>query len=170
MELASAGIHLREDASDGVFRAVGFYNNRVIRIKVSENRSGSESGLERVERCLAAVGPYEPGVLARKIVERSTDLRIIIDETSIKISKSEEGLDFLDVRRLRPSENNVNLGRIHLDSLRRYDIAEVLDGIAVKVGFLRVRVKICLPESLENFADMDLMVLEVLGEDENIVK
>src|SRR5271154_3405014 len=141
MELAGAGIHLREDAGDGVFRAVGFYNNRVIRIKVSENRSGGKSG-------------YEPGVLARKIVERSTDLRIIIDETSIKISKSEEGLDFLDVRRLRPSEDNVNLGRIHLDSLRRYNIAEVLDGIAMKVGFLWVRMKICLPESLENFADV----------------
>ncbi|KAG6888386.1 hypothetical protein C0995_008707, partial [Termitomyces sp. Mi166 len=57
-------------------------------------------------------------------------------------------LKFLEVLQSRPVSDGVNLSRVHGDSIREYDNAEVLYFLGVKGAFLQFGMLVVLPEML----------------------
>ena len=44
---------------------------------------------------------------------------IVADEAAVEVGEPQEGLDFTDVAGFRPCSDSCDLGRIHMESLRR---------------------------------------------------
>jgi hypothetical protein len=44
-----------------------------------------------------------------------SDFRVVVDESSVKVAKAKEGLNFLDFGRVWPLSNALDFGGIHAD-------------------------------------------------------
>ena len=57
-----------------------------------------------------------------------------------------------------------------METSRCKNVAKVLNGISVKIAFVRMCIKTMLSNTLENFFDMFLMVGDAVRIDENVIK
>ena len=68
--------------------------------------------------------------------ERSCDVGVILNEMTIKVAKTEEGLQVLEFLGLWPFCNARDFGRVHSNFAMGYDDAKVVDGSLVEGAFL----------------------------------
>ena len=73
---------------------------------------------------------------------------VVVDESSVEVGESEEGLDCLDVMRLGPGSDDLGFGLVHRNPRGRDDEAEVFDGVGVEGGFREVGVEVVFSEAL----------------------
>jgi len=93
-----------------------------------------------------------------------------LDEPSVEVDESKEGLYFLLVRRSRPLGNASDLDWVHRDGVVRDDYSKVLDRGFLEFTFVRTEVELMLLQQLQNAAG-DLPVLfKGLCEDEDVVQ
>src|SRR5437899_2118455 len=88
----------------------------------------------------------------------------------VEVGKSEEGLDVFDFLRLRPVMDCLDLFQSHGEPLRREAEAEVFDGGGMELTLFRFSIELVFAEASEDFLDMSLVQLLVLGIDEDVVK
>ncbi|KIM60195.1 hypothetical protein SCLCIDRAFT_1184953, partial [Scleroderma citrinum Foug A] len=105
-----------------------------------------------VESGVTVIGEFPRSVFAGKLCERNDDVGVVVDKTMVEVRESEEGLDVL------------NFLCRHGESVRRETETKVLGGGGMELTFLWLGEEIVLSETSEDFADMFLMGLEVLGE------
>ena len=129
---------------------------------MSENRSGGKSLLQEVESRATVIGEFLRSVFAGKLCERNNDVGVVVDETTVEVHKSEEGLNVLNFPRFQPVGNGLNFLCRHRESIRRETETEVLSGGGMELTFLWFGKEIVFAEASEDFADMFLMGLEVL--------
>ena len=98
-----------------------------------------------------------------KPCERNDNVGVVMDELTVEVHKSEEGLDVLNFLQFRPIGDGLNFLRRHGESIRRETEIEVLGGGGMELTFLWLGEEIVLLEASEDFVDMFLMGLEVLG-------
>src|SRR6266481_8613012 len=96
---------------------------------------------------MAIIGKVPYSTLAGETRERNSDLGISVNEATVKIGESEEGLNILDFSRFRPILNNLNLVRSHCESFRRQHISEVFTGSDMELAFVCVGEKSISSES-----------------------
>ncbi|KIM64938.1 hypothetical protein SCLCIDRAFT_113957, partial [Scleroderma citrinum Foug A] len=105
-----------------------------------------------VESRATVVSEFPRSVFVGKPHERNDDVGVVMDESTVEVHKSEVGLDVL------------NFLHRHGEFVRRETETEVLSGGGMELTFLWLGEEIVLSEALEDFADVFLMGLEVLGE------
>src|SRR5271156_2411528 len=81
-------VNNRQDSSKSIIRSIRLHDKRLIRSPVRENGSGSESGLEGVERSASFVGKGPTNTLAGEASERNNDAGILGNETTVEIRES----------------------------------------------------------------------------------
>ena len=86
-----------------------------------------------------------------------------MDELTVEVHESEEGLNVLNFPQFQPIGNGLNFLRGHGESVGRETETKVLGGGGMELTFLWLGKEIVLSEALEDFVDMFLMGLEVLG-------
>ncbi|KIN97975.1 hypothetical protein M404DRAFT_158956, partial [Pisolithus tinctorius Marx 270] len=96
----------RKDAGDGIVRSIGLDSDR-------------NPGDEMI--------PRSP--LAGKPSQQYDDVRVIKDKTAVKIGEAEEGLNILDLVRLRPVADGLDLFLQHREAGRGKVESEVLDQV-----------------------------------------
>jgi hypothetical protein len=74
-----------------------------------EQRSRSERILECFKGFPTFFGKVPSNILASKPGKGNYDIRVVIDETTIEICESKEGLDILDFPGLRPVKDSLDL-------------------------------------------------------------
>ena len=74
--------------------------------------------------------------LFRERVERRRDVRVLVYETTIEVSKPKERLNVLDRTRAWPARDGVKLARVHLDTGRADDVPEELDFGLVELALI----------------------------------
>ena len=80
-----------------------------------------------------------------------SDFRVIVDESTVKVAKAKEGLNFLDFGRTWPFSNALDFGGIHADvSIVNYN-TKAFNGSLIKRAFLRLEIEVILGEAAENF-------------------
>ena len=79
---------MREDGGYSVIRGVAFQGDWVVRVVVSENGSFGEGLLEHVEDFLTLWAPFPRSILAKEASEWDDDTRVVVNESSIEISKT----------------------------------------------------------------------------------
>ena len=85
----------RENVSDGIVGGVCLYNDWSVWNLMDEDRSRGEGGVTGVTEVPGNTFAGEAG-------QRSDDTEVIIYKMPVKVGKSEEGLDILDLARFRP--------------------------------------------------------------------
>ena len=93
-----------------------------------------------------------------------------MDESTVEVRKSEEGLNVLNFPRFRPIGNGLNFLRRHGESVGRETETEVLGGGGMELTFLWLGEEIVLSEASEDFVDVFLMGLEVLGVYQDVIQ
>ncbi|KIN95886.1 hypothetical protein M404DRAFT_164728 [Pisolithus tinctorius Marx 270] len=116
---------------------------------MSENRSGAEGILQAEERGAALLGKVPRSTLLHEANERNDNAGIVINESSVEICKTKEGLDASHLPWLRPVADCLNLLSGHGETGGRKNITEVLDGVGVKIALLRLGIKTMLLKAVE---------------------
>ena len=93
-----------------------------------------------------------------------------MDELTVEVHKSEEGLDVLNFPQFRPIGDGLNFLRRYGESVGRKTETEVLSGGGMELTFLWLGEEIVLSEALEDFVDVFLMGLEVLGVYQDVIQ
>ncbi|KIO07419.1 hypothetical protein M404DRAFT_136422, partial [Pisolithus tinctorius Marx 270] len=138
----------RQNASDGIVRCIGL--------------DGDRDPGDEVTALLREV-PRSP--LAGKPSQWYDDVRIIKDKPAIEVGKAKERLNVLDLARLRPVANGLDLFLRHREAGRGEVESEVFDQVRVELAFLQLRIKAMKLKPAEDFSDMLLVRLLISGVD-----
>ena len=103
----------REYAGHGIIRGVGFYDHRKVRRPMSENRSRGEGVLEFVKGGATGIAEIPGGTFTGEPSQRSDNVRVVVYELTIEVSKSQEGLNVLNLLRLGQVLYGLHLDRRH---------------------------------------------------------
>ena len=71
--------------------------------------------------------------------ERDSDVQVVVDEATIEISETEEGLNVFNLPRLRPFANDFDFVVGHCQAFSFQDIAEEFYRILVPFAFIGFR-------------------------------
>ncbi|KIM65179.1 hypothetical protein SCLCIDRAFT_113446, partial [Scleroderma citrinum Foug A] len=91
---------------DGELRRIGLKAEFMVLIRVLQDGCSSESSLQGLEQSF---------LLITEIHHGTTNNSIVLNKVSIEVAKPKEGTDLLDICRLRPLQNSINLFRVHFD-------------------------------------------------------
>ena len=87
---------LRDNSSSGESGCIHLDASLAIGGPDCQNGFGCESRFQGVESLLLLFSPDKGYVLLGEVVERSTDLRKVLDETAVEVAKSKKALNLLD--------------------------------------------------------------------------
>ena len=93
-----------------------------------------------------------------------------MDELTVEVRESEDGLDVLNFPRFWPIGDGLNFLHRHGESVRRETETKVLSGGGMELTFLWLGEEIVLSEVSEDFADIFLMGLKVLGVYQDVIQ
>ena len=102
---------------DSELRRVGLEAEFVVLVRVLQHGCSSEGSLQGLERSSFLVTEVKYNVFASQIHHGATNNSIVLYKVSIEVAEAEEGTDLLDICRLRPLQNSINLLRVHFDSV-----------------------------------------------------
>ena len=89
-------------------------------------------------------GPCERDILLYEVEEGMSDLGIDVDEATVEVTKTKEGLYFFDFGGTRPFSNSLDFSRVHSYVAIANDNSKVFNGRLVKGAFFRLEVKVVL--------------------------
>ena len=158
------------NAGQGIIGSVGFDKDQIVRGPMCEDRSFSEGLLESVECLVTLVTPVPGCAFASKASEGNNNIRIIEFKASVKVCKSQEGLNLLNGLRSRPFEDSVNLGLCHRDAGGIDHKAKEFSSVNIEFTFFGFGVKLMFLKVSKNFGNMFIVFLRSLGVNEDIVQ
>jgi len=109
----SVGVGLEEDGAGRELGGVGSDGEGGREIREVEDGFRQEKGFEGVEGFLAGGGPVPLEIFLGEVDERTSDVGVVGDESSIEIGEAKEGAYVLDFSGGRPFGNSVELDGIH---------------------------------------------------------
>src|SRR5467141_2017244 len=118
---------------------------------------------------MALIGKVPGGTLAGKMHKRNCDFRISINETTVEVGETKEGLNILDFPRFGPILDNLDLVWGHGEAFGRQHVSEVFAGSDVELAFVCMGKKSISTESSEYFPNMSFVLRNVVGIDEDVV-
>ena len=87
-----------------------------------ENRSGRKGRFKGFESLSAIKGEVPRGAFLGESCEGNCDIRIAVDEPTIEIGETKEGLYIAHLPRFRPVLDRLDLLSAHLESIQRKDV------------------------------------------------
>ena len=93
-----------------------------------------------------------------------------MNELPVEVGEAKERLYVFNLPRFRPLLDNLNFFVGHCQAEVRQDISEELNRILVPFAFIRFGVETVFPQASEQFADVFLVLFEIVGIDEDIIK
>src|SRR5467141_218764 len=119
---------------------------------------------------MALIGKVPGGTLAGKMRKRNCDFGISVNEMTVEVGETEEGLNILDFPRFGPILDNLDLIWGHGEAFRRQHVSEVFAGSDVELAFVCMGKKSVSAESSEYFLNMSFVLGNVVGINEDVVQ
>src|SRR5882672_9321573 len=119
---------------------------------------------------MALIGKVAGGTLVGKMHKWNCDFGISINEMTVKVGKTEEGLNVLDFLRFGQILDNLDLVWGHGEAFGRQHVSEVFAGSDMELAFVCMGKKSISVESLEYFPNMSFMLGNVVRVDEDVVQ
>src|SRR5882672_4741785 len=119
---------------------------------------------------MALIGKVPGGTLVGKMHKQNCDFRISVNEVTIEVGETKEGLNILDFPRFGPILDNLDLVRGHGEAFGRQHVSEVFAGSDVELAFVCTGQKSVSAESSEYFPNMSFVLGNVVGIDEDVVQ
>jgi len=124
---------------------------------VGKDRSGGEGLLQEVKGRATILTKTPRNVLAGKPRERYNDVRVVENEATVKICKTEEGLDVLHFAGFWPVGDGFDSVGGHGKAIGGEAEAQVFGRGGMEFTFFRLSKEVMLAEASEDFVDMLLM-------------
>ena len=118
---------------------------------------------------MTVIGEFPRSVFVGKPHEGNDNVGVVMDESTVKVPESKEGLNVLNFPQFRPIRNGLNFLCGHGESIGRETETEVLSGGGMELTLLWLDEEIVLSEASEDFTDVFLMGLEVLGVYQDVI-
>ena len=157
-----------KNGCESITRSVGFHDQRLVGNPVHEDWSRSERFLEKFEsgaafRCEVPCSTFlcEPG-------KPNCDFQVIVNESPVEVGEAKEGLYVFNFPRFRPLLDNFDFLIGHCQAEVCEYISEELNGISVPFAFICFGVETMFPKASEQFADVFLVLFEIVRIDEDI--
>ena len=93
-----------------------------------------------------------------------------MNESPVEIGKAKERLYVFNLPRFRPLLDNLNFLVGHCQAEVRQDISEEFNGVLVPFAFIHFGIETVFPQASEQFADVFLVLFEIVGIDEDVIK
>src|SRR5882672_7875515 len=119
---------------------------------------------------MALIRKVPRGTLAGKTRERNSDFRISVNETTVKVGETEEGLNVLDFSGFRPILDYLDFVLGHGEAFGGQHISEVFSGSDVELTFVCSGKKSVSAESAKYFSDVSLVFGNVVRVDEDVIQ
>src|SRR6267154_1174757 len=132
--------HNRKYSSQCVVGCIRFNDDLGIRNPVRKDWSSGKGFLEEVKGIPAVVSEVPLNRLPRETSKRNHDVGIVVDEATIEISETKEGLNVLNLLRFRPILNNLYLVLSHFETIRRENITKILNRVGVEFALVSARI------------------------------
>ena len=158
------------NASQGIIGSISFNEDWIVGGPMCEDRSFSEGLLESAKGLVTFVTPVPGCAFAGKVSEGNNNVGIIEYKASVKVCKSQEGLNLLNSSRSRPFEDSINLGLGHRDTRGIDHKAEEFSSVNIKFAFFSFGIKLMFLKASKNFSNMFIMFLRSLGVNEDIIQ
>ena len=129
-----------------------------------------ETPLETPESLLGLRSPGEPHLGGSQVGERCGNGAVVMDEPPIAIGKPQEPLEGLPVSGGWPLLHFAHLLWVHGDAASGDDVPQEGGRGTGELTLLCHDEQAVLQEALEHLADMNLVRLSILGENENVVQ
>ncbi|KIM66076.1 hypothetical protein SCLCIDRAFT_111444 [Scleroderma citrinum Foug A] len=157
------GTNNGQNAGDSIVQGISLDHQQSVGNPMSENRSKGKSLLQEVESRATIISEFPRSVFVGKLHERNNDVGVVMDESTVEVRECKEGLDVLNLLQFQPIRDGLNFLHGHRESIRRETESEVLSGGGMELTLLWFGKEIVFAEALEDFTDVSLMGLEVLG-------
>src|SRR5882672_412456 len=119
---------------------------------------------------MALIGKVPRCTLAGKTREWNSDFGISVNETTVEVGKTKEGLNVLDFSGFRPILDYLDFVLGHGEAFGRQHISEVFAGSDVELAFVCTGKKSVGVESAKYFSDVSLVSSNVVRVDEDVVQ
>ena len=116
------------------------------------------------------IGKVPCGTLVGKTCKQNGDFGISVNEMTVKVGKTEEGLNILDFPGFGPILDNLDLVWGHGEAFRRQHISEVFTGSDMELTFVCMGKNSISVELSEYFPNMSFVLGNVVGIDEDVVQ
>ena len=105
------------NAGQGIIRGISLNKDQIVGGPMCEDGSFSEGLLDSAKCLITLVTPVPGCAFVGKASEGNNNVGIIEYKVSVKVCKSQEGLNLLNCLRSGPFEDSVNLGLCHRDAM-----------------------------------------------------
>ena len=102
--------------------------------------------------------------------EQNCDLQVVMNELPIEFGEGKEGLNVFDLPRFHPLLDNFDFFIGHCQAKVCQDISKEFYGISVPFTFIGFSEETVFPEVSEQFADVFLMLFEIVGIDKDVIE
>jgi hypothetical protein len=116
-------------------------------IRESKNRGDGESVDKLRESGYSGVVPDEIFTFLGEFKKRFGNVRVILDEATVKVAKAKEGLDLGDCTGARPIGDSGEFCRVHFNLTLSDNNAKILDGGLVEEALLRLEIEVGFGEA-----------------------
>ena len=158
------------NAGQGIIGSISFNKDWTVRGPMCEDGSFSEGLLESAKGLVTLVTPVPGCTFVGKASEGNNNVGIIEYKASVKVCKSQEGLNLLNGLRSRPFEDSINLGLCHRDAGGIDHKAEEFSSVNIEFAFFGFGVKLMFSKASKNFGNMFIVFLGSLGVNEDIIQ
>ena len=117
MEEIILGADFRENCTKGIVGAITFKDKWAVGVGNLQYWCSGECGFKFFKSFLTLIRPNVRSVLLCESVKRARDLRELVNESAIKISKPNEALKFGDVTWGRPISNGFDFCWVHPEAV-----------------------------------------------------
>ncbi|KIO05719.1 hypothetical protein M404DRAFT_140100 [Pisolithus tinctorius Marx 270] len=116
---------------------------------MSENRGRAEGILQVEKSGVALLGKVPRSTLSCEASEQNDNVGVVINESSVEVCETKEGLDVSHLPQLRPVTDCLNLLSGHGETGRRKNVANVFDRVRVKLALLWLGIETMLSKVVE---------------------
>src|SRR5882672_2795531 len=119
---------------------------------------------------MALIRKVPGGTLAGKTHKKNCDFRISINETTVEVGETKEGLNVLDFPGFGPILDNLDLVQGHGEAFGRQHVSEVFAGSDMELTYVCMGKKSVSAEPSEYFLNMSFVLGNVVRIDENVIQ
>ena len=102
--------------------------------------------------------------------ESDSNILVIVDKMMIKVSETKEGLNIVDLPRLGPFTNNLDLIFSHCQAFSLQDVAKEFNRILVPYAFICFSKEAILVKLLKYLLDVFPVLNWIIRVDQNVIK
>ena len=137
---------------------------------MGKNQNTCKRLLKSLKGFLTRVGEIPSCTFLSKSGEWDDGIGVPINESLVEVIEPKKGLNVLDIPGFRPFQNCLDFVRGHPKALGAEDVTEIFNSIRMELTFICASIKLMSTEMSEDFSDMFVVFLQVIGVDQDVIE